>query len=273
MKHIISLLLALLLLTAAALAEDMMVVNCEEWVSLRQSPSTSAERLMKVPLYEIVEDCERAENGFTRCAYQGVIGYILDEYLEPVASDAPGTVLDATLPDGTVIQATRQYGVDSETLRVTAYGGDTVLWSIDTEVAGLNELTMTDAFIGGTATEPRVMLFNAMEGLYSLDAATGEILWLVEDDTVNLGAGIAYAVDADGAMYISGYHGPDPVCLDVNGEVRWRSDAGSDDIYWPYEISIEPRGIVTRYEMMPGEREGWVVYDRDDGRVLEVEYE
>ena len=48
MKRMISLAIALLvLLSTAALADNMIVVNCNEWVSLREGPSTSAKRLKK----------------------------------------------------------------------------------------------------------------------------------------------------------------------------------------------------------------------------------
>lgn len=273
LKGLAALLSLLLLSASAALAENMMVVNCDEWVSLRQSPDTSSERLMKVPLYETVEDCEWVGNGFVRCAYLGVTGYILDKYLAPVEDNDPGTVLDATLPDGTTIQAFRQYG-EIETLQVIAYDdGGNMLWSRHTQVEDPTELTMTDAFIGGTAGEPRVMLFNALEGLYSIDPDTGETLWLLTDEDAGLGASIAHAVDIDGTMYISGYYGPDPVKIDVDGHVIWRSSSGSDDIYWPYDIRIESRGIVTQYEMMYGEREGRVIYDPQDGHVITIEYD
>ena len=56
-----------LLLGMSALAEagngyigDMTVVHCDEWVSMRAEPDTSAERLIQVPLGALVEDCSSA---------------------------------------------------------------------------------------------------------------------------------------------------------------------------------------------------------------------
>lgn len=64
---------------------EMEVVNCEEWVSLREGPSTKAERLMKVPLGARVSDAYHTDNGFVRCVYQGCEGFILWDYLETTA--------------------------------------------------------------------------------------------------------------------------------------------------------------------------------------------
>lgn len=61
---------------------DMFVVACDEWVSLRAQPSKSAERMAKVPLGAHVEDGFMASNGFVMCTYDGMQGFILQEYLE-----------------------------------------------------------------------------------------------------------------------------------------------------------------------------------------------
>ena len=65
---------------------NMRVVKCKEFVSLRQTRSTKATRLAKVPLGAQVLAFPEAgeENGFISCVYQGEEGYILAEYLEPI---------------------------------------------------------------------------------------------------------------------------------------------------------------------------------------------
>ena len=83
------LLLSCMLLTALpALAESnyigsMEVVNCNEWVSLRESPSTSAARLVQVSLGAIVSNCEQVNDEWIYAEYDGYAGYILSQYLEP----------------------------------------------------------------------------------------------------------------------------------------------------------------------------------------------
>lgn len=276
MKRAIALFLSLLLLlSATALADDMIIVNCNEWVSLRKAPSTSSERLKKVPLYEIVTDCQWEDDDFMRCTYEGVTGYIQNKYLEPVEANEPETVLDVQLPEyGMDVMAMRQYD-GSEKLTVVGYDASGAeKWRYVTDGGEPTELSMTDAFVGGTSDDPRVLVFNAREGLYSLNLYTGEAVWLLSDSEVNLGASISHAVDADGNLYISGYYGPDPVCIGHDGKVRWQSASGSDDIYWPYRITVEDRGIVTQYAMMDrDEHEGRVIYDRGDGHVVDIEYD
>ncbi len=63
---------------------NMHVVKCREFVSLRETPSTSAKRLARVPLgASVLAFPEEGEtNGFIRCVYQGEDGYILAEYLQ-----------------------------------------------------------------------------------------------------------------------------------------------------------------------------------------------
>ena len=65
---------------------NMRVVNCKEFVSLREQRSTGSARLAKVPLGALVLAFPEKgqENGFIWCLYQDQYGYILAEYLEPV---------------------------------------------------------------------------------------------------------------------------------------------------------------------------------------------
>ena len=64
---------------------NMRVVNCSNYVSLREKPSKSSARLAKVPLGALVLAFPEAgeENGFITCIYRDEYGFILSEYLEP----------------------------------------------------------------------------------------------------------------------------------------------------------------------------------------------
>ena len=64
----------------------MRVVNCREFVSLRDSRDTKSRRLAKVPLgTELLGLPEEGQQkGFIHCVYKGRDGYILAEYLEPI---------------------------------------------------------------------------------------------------------------------------------------------------------------------------------------------
>lgn len=57
------------------------VVNCEEWISLRSQPSTSAAALDQIPYGAPVSYIGTAENGFYQVIYNGKTGYALASYL------------------------------------------------------------------------------------------------------------------------------------------------------------------------------------------------
>ena len=86
MKKLIQAALFMLVLCLPAIglcaSSIMKVEGCEEWVSLRAQPSTSAERMKKVPLYATVTDGYDVGNGFVYCQYAGTAGFILAEYLD-----------------------------------------------------------------------------------------------------------------------------------------------------------------------------------------------
>ena len=108
----ICLLLCVLLTAQAAFAAsigtdslgDMMVVNCKECVSLRKTPSTSADRLCTVPLGAIVTNCYPASNGFIKCEYKGKTGYILEKYLRVLVPNTNQTSsAQPSQPSGIII--------------------------------------------------------------------------------------------------------------------------------------------------------------------------
>lgn len=66
---------------SASSVEKRWVVNCDEWISLRSSASTSASRLAKIPLGASCEYLGSASNGFSKVRYNGTVGYALNQYL------------------------------------------------------------------------------------------------------------------------------------------------------------------------------------------------
>lgn len=244
-----------LLTTLCALAETthygtMMVDNCKDWVSLRETPSKKGKRLIKVPLYAIVTDAQGSDEygDFIYCDYNGQTGYILSQYLVPWADPEPeeGYVLDVDV-NGCRVTATRTYEGDSEELRVACEtpSGENI-WNYETATDYITELTLTQAFIGGTKASPLVLVYNAASGLTALDPATGAEKWTVEDRW--LGAGNTWVVGEEGTLYIGGYYGPDPVAIDKDGMVLWRAD--SDGCSWLYDMRIEGDELVCTYDMM-----------------------
>lgn len=95
----------MLLATLPAMASmdylgDMEVVNCNEWVSLRELPSTSSKRLMKVYLGAVVNNCQQFGDDWIYAEYDGKGGYILAKYLQPFAEEIlPLTMMVTIVPD------------------------------------------------------------------------------------------------------------------------------------------------------------------------------
>ena len=113
MKRLTALFLLLCMLLSALPAgaeEDyignMEVVNCNEWVSLRESPSTSAKRLVKVSLGAIVSNCRRFSDEWIHVEYDGYSGYILAKYLQPSDGRLTFNAMLVTHLDGAPFYAT-----------------------------------------------------------------------------------------------------------------------------------------------------------------------
>lgn len=68
--------------SVAPVYATMRVVNCNESITLRTSPSTKAGEIRQIPLGEVVSYIEPAANGFYKISYLGSTGYALASYLE-----------------------------------------------------------------------------------------------------------------------------------------------------------------------------------------------
>ncbi len=280
MKKLTLMILALLLLCGAARADwqeidygNMLVINCEEWISLREVPGTGGKRLAKVPLGAVVSEAEWVPlyDQHVYCRFGGEWGYAMWKYLRPEDEGGFRVVLDESRAELEIV-AVRSYEDAEESLLVYAVdeqGG--VIWSYETAPTMSTELDCTAAFIGGTAQEPRAMVYSTEAGLTALDFFTGEALWTLTPQEVRLGASISHALAEDGTMYIGGYYGPDPVAIDARGNVLWQADCGSGDIFWLYEIELRDDAIAAHYDMFPGfEGGGWVIYSAD-GEMISAE--
>ena len=64
-----------------AIYQNMTVINCNQSITLRTSPSTSAAEICQIPLGASVYVIEEASNGFYRVEYGGRSGYALSKYL------------------------------------------------------------------------------------------------------------------------------------------------------------------------------------------------
>ena len=90
MKKIMALIAVLALLCAtpalADIGDRLRVVNCNEYITLREEPSTSAASLAHIPLGASVDELYWAGNGFVCVSYRGKTGYALSEYLSTTST-------------------------------------------------------------------------------------------------------------------------------------------------------------------------------------------
>lgn len=68
--------------TAADLSWRGKVVRCNEFITLRKTPSTKGEELIKIPSGAIVTVYSGADNGFYYINYGGIEGYALASYID-----------------------------------------------------------------------------------------------------------------------------------------------------------------------------------------------
>ena len=275
-RTIIAALLIFVLCMPCAFAQSVMqmkVVNCEEWVSLREKADKASDRITKVNLGETVYGYESNGAEFTYCYYEGYgEGFIQSKYLEVVAAaDDQGSEISGdysyeyAVGDGMVRAYQYESGLahECEILVVARYDAqEQMMWSYRTSTPYHTELELTNMFVNDMAPVPMVMVYNAAYGLVALDAETGETLWTLYGAEKDLGASIVHGIGADGTMYIGGYYGPDPVAISPDGEVLWSSSSvywqnGDEQAKfdWIYNIEVFNEGIRAEYET------GEVIYD------------
>ena len=94
MKRLITCILALMLLLScaahAASLDQLHVVGCEEFITLREEPSTGAKAIVQIPLGALVTCYEYTENGFARVYYGGCFGFVQAQYISEVNPETGG---------------------------------------------------------------------------------------------------------------------------------------------------------------------------------------
>ena len=94
MKRLITCILALIMLLScaahAASLDQLHVVGCEEFITLREEPSTGAKAIVQIPLGALVTCYEYTENGFARVYYGGCFGFVQAQYISEVNPETGG---------------------------------------------------------------------------------------------------------------------------------------------------------------------------------------
>lgn len=87
------------LMTSTAFADNSIkatyfVVNCKESITLREYPSVYARELAQIPLGQAVGFIEVINGDFSKVNYDGLIGYVLSDYISPTSSFRDATVVN-----------------------------------------------------------------------------------------------------------------------------------------------------------------------------------
>ena len=260
----------------------MQVVNCREYVSLRATPDKTGTVLAKVPLDSIVLYCnnnvrqyapgnyKKQAEMFIRCEYDGQEGYILKKHLKPAPEFEPAetlqnndemtkeeitgkgeTILDWNEFNVSVLASYQRVSEENETweyIRVGCFINDIPNWGY-TEAVKLNNKPVTlKAFMGGTEDDPMVCVYDEAYGLTMLDLMDGTEVWTIMKDECSIGDAAVITIDDEsGIMYVAGTDGPDPVAIDADGRIMWRSDVGDPEVFEPQEIILNPTDIKVIY--------------------------
>ncbi|MBR6442197.1 MAG: hypothetical protein IKS46_00805 [Clostridia bacterium] len=261
----------------------MRIINCREYVSLRERPDKTSRVLAKVPLDAVVQNCNNNVDKylpgkykkqfklFIRCEYDGIEGYILKKHLKA----APDAELAETRQDSKVMNREEIIGNGEtvldwkafnvnvlaayevvpekeenwETIRVGCFIDDEPVWGYTESVKQAGQFRSLKAFMGGTDDEPQVYVYDSQYGLVMLDLMDGLEMWTLTKDICPLGDAAVYAVNEDtGTMYIAGTDGPAPVAISSEGNVYWRAEISDPDVYGPTEIKLNEKDISVVYD-------------------------
>ena len=260
----------------------MRVVNCRDYVSLRATPDKTGTVLAKVPLGSIVLYCSndvkqyapgnyrKQAELFIRCEFEGQEGYILKKHLERAPEFEPAETMqnndemsrEEIIGNGEIILDWNEFNVSVvaayeqvsegdatwEYVRVGCFINDIPNWGYTEAVKLIKEPITLKAFMGGTEDDPMVYVYDEAYGLTMLDLMDGTEVWTIMKDECSIGdASVITIDDESGILYVAGTDGPDPVAIDIDGRIMWRSDVGDPEVFEPQEIILNPTDITVTY--------------------------
>lgn len=250
------------------ITETMRVINCESWVSLRELPAQNSERLKKVPLGALVYHCVKSEKGFAACQYEGVNGYILYKYLEPIsgtqteasADEESAIPMEEILQTGYTVLDWREYNIrvlasrifpdenGSETLLLGCYIDQQPIWNVKSTLKHQGTAPMLDAFMGGKIQDPQVMLYNEAQGLSMVDLLTGQTMWVLNAADAPVGGVAAAYTDDSGVLYLASVDGQKIFAVSSEGKLLWTADIKDTSVDVPVQIGIDMDEIEVVYQ-------------------------
>ncbi len=266
---------------------SMIVVNCTDWVSLREKASASAARLAKVPLGTQVDNCVQVSDSFIYCSYKGLYGYIQSQYLadpehnEPPATDDPTTPETDTdvetfdklpmLPDmqtflqtgqtvmsrtyaGYTIVVQRIANQYEEMLAVCYDLNNTPLWRLyGQSLEEVSDVRQLDAFTAGRTDDALLIWYIKGLGFYAYSfGPVLQLRWFLPDELgLEINDTIIHTEDyVDGSFYVA--FSDVLMHISADGKLLWRTSCENSSIYWPTSIDIAEDSISVLYDNLFG---------------------
>ena len=270
----------------------MIVVNCEEWVSLRAKPASNSAQLRTIPLGGIVENCVQVNDAYVSCSYEGQYGYVSLKYLElyteplqkgfaglndlPAFSELCGVGNNALIwTNGTyTVLAQRAYTGDHEEMLAACYSAELKpLWCVGCQSSDFTELNWTNAAVVTGPSGSQLITYVVGFGMtaYKIGDTKAEVEWeITEGDVLGLSGSTVFASDNDGRFYVCGYYDDAPMCIDMEGNVLWKAENDDNDVYWPYKILVFDGCIEVYYDSYHESEEDYVyvLTFMKDGKLL-----
>ena len=260
-------------------SSTMTVVNCNEWVSLREKASSSAARLAKVPLGTEVTGCVQVSDTFIYCSYKGLWGYIQKEYLSapqsgiPTYPGAASGVTFASVPSlptyeafmaagqnlvlaetylGYTIVVRRAVNEREEMMAVCYDLNYTPLWELrGTSLNPASDVQQTLAFVGGVTAKPLLIWYIHGMGFwaYEFGPQLKQSWLLTASDALGITNSILPTVDHDGTIYAAF----DDKLLSISNEglLRWKTSCDDPSICFPTAFEISENYVDVIYDNHP----------------------
>ncbi len=260
-----------------AINGPMTVVNCEEWVSLREKASTSAARLARVPLGAQVTNCVQVSDTFIYCCYNGLWGYIQVSYLSGgsagVAEMDDGSTTFSTLGalpsyeeftaagsdlvmaetyQGYTIVVRRAYSQREELMAVCYNLEWQPLWELrENSLYELSDVVQTTAFVAGTTENPVLVWYILGKGFYAYAFGPQKVMrWALPESTeINIANSILPQADYDGTIYAA--YDDKLLCISPEGALKWKTSCDNPNIYSPIKITISEQFVDVTYDNLP----------------------
>ncbi len=264
-----------------AINGPMTVVNCNEWVSLREKKSSSSARLAKVPLGAQVTNCVQVSDDFIYCYYNGLWGYIQVDYLynaewngqagggeEPYDGETFATV--PALPSyeefmnagsdelvhetyaGYLVVVRCAYNSKEEMMAVCYNLNYKPLWELrDQSVYELSDVAQMDAFVGGVTEDALLIWYVSGRGFFAYEFGPQlKMRWaLPESDALNITNSILADVDYQGNIYAA--FDDKMLCISRDGQLLWKTSCDDPTICFPMSLAISENYVDVTYENHP----------------------